>query len=156
VSDDYTERLAEHLDANGDLAPPWAEFPSYERYTIGWRMGYGEDWLGYLHVFLDRLGPKRETREAWLRRHPPAPYTWANWIAQLFGLTDDSTIDEDVFAEFAAAGLIAPDAAYARGTAFSPATSTARASLSASSRASSRASTPSRTTWATPTPTGCG
>lgn len=84
-------------------------------------MGYGEDWLGYLHVFLDRLGPERETREAWLRRHPPAPHTWANWIAQLFGLTDDSTIDEDTVAEFAAAGLIAPDAAYETWAARTPA-----------------------------------
>jgi uncharacterized damage-inducible protein DinB len=34
-------RLASLLDANGDLAPPWAKFPNYERGTIGWRMGSG-------------------------------------------------------------------------------------------------------------------
>ena len=33
----YRDRLAGELDAHGDLVPPWAKFPTYERYTIGWR-----------------------------------------------------------------------------------------------------------------------
>jgi hypothetical protein len=28
-----------------EVAPPWQRFPTYPRFTIGWRMGEGEDWL---------------------------------------------------------------------------------------------------------------
>jgi hypothetical protein len=72
----YRSRLPEHLDANGDLAPPWERFPTYERYTIGWRMGAGEDWLGLWHVFLKGLESSPEVRLAYLRRHLPAPISW--------------------------------------------------------------------------------
>lgn len=73
-------RLREHLDADGDLAPPWERFPDYERYSLGWRMGAGEDWLGLWSVFLERLAPDLETRIAYLRRHPPAPINWADAV----------------------------------------------------------------------------
>ena len=49
--------LAEHLDKRGDLAPPWERFPTYERCTIGWRMGEGESWLGMWEVFNEELAP---------------------------------------------------------------------------------------------------
>lgn len=32
------------------LPPPWLAYPEIERYSIGWRMGYGED---YLYKFSD-------------------------------------------------------------------------------------------------------
>jgi hypothetical protein len=66
-------RLPQFVDRNGDLAPPWEQFPEYERHTIGWRMGTGEDWLGMWHVFLEQLDPAPDARLAYLRRHPPAP-----------------------------------------------------------------------------------
>ena len=77
--DYYRKHLAEHLDARGDLAPPWEEFPNYERYTIGWRMGTGESWLGFLSIFFEQLPEDFDTRLAYLRRHAKAPYTWSNW-----------------------------------------------------------------------------
>ncbi|MFR3181913.1 hypothetical protein [Dysosmobacter welbionis] len=27
------------------MPPPWMAFPEIERYSIGWRMGYGEDYI---------------------------------------------------------------------------------------------------------------
>ncbi len=72
-------RLPEHLDEQGDLAPPWEKFPAYERYTIGWRMGYGEDWLGLWSAFLEGLTTIEE-RWAYLERHRPAPLSWANSV----------------------------------------------------------------------------
>ena len=27
------------------MPPPWLAFPDIERYSIGWRMGYGEDYI---------------------------------------------------------------------------------------------------------------
>ncbi|HEU4532764.1 MAG TPA: BON domain-containing protein, partial [Polyangiaceae bacterium] len=115
-------RLPEHLDARGDLAPPWARFPDYERYTIGWRMGTGEDWLGLWHVFLEQLGPEHEARLAYLRRHPPAPVTWANAVyGVLYPARDDDDDDDDDDGaaeatrrrdELLAQGLIASDVAF--------------------------------------------
>ncbi|WP_437595990.1 hypothetical protein WMF28_25730 [Sorangium sp. So ce590] len=91
-------RLREHLDPQGDLPPPWERFPDYERHTLGWRMGAGEDWMGLWSVFLEQLAPDPESRIAYLRRHPPAPISWADAVHDVLypaegGDEDDS--DED-------------------------------------------------------------
>ncbi len=28
------------------LLPPWLAYPEIDRHSIGWRMGYGEDYIG--------------------------------------------------------------------------------------------------------------
>src|SRR4051812_10758487 len=61
-------RLGDHLGKDGDLAPPWEQFPTYERHTIGWRMGAGEDWMGLWRVFVEDLDPAFEVRLAYLKR----------------------------------------------------------------------------------------
>ncbi|AUX34531.1 MULTISPECIES: hypothetical protein [Sorangium] len=88
-------RLREHLDARGDLAPPWARFPDYERHTLGWRMGAGEDWMGMWSVFLEQLAPDPETRIAYLRRHPPAPVSWADVVHEVLFPAERSDDDSD-------------------------------------------------------------
>jgi hypothetical protein len=113
--DYYIEHLDEQLDEHGDIMPPWAKFPEYERYTIGWRMGSGEDWVCFVSVFLDRMGKKPAAREAYLRRHPPAPYTWAGWVLSVLGEGDDDDDgDADQLAQLDARGLVAVDAAFTR------------------------------------------
>ena len=115
----YRDRLSEHLDENGDLTPPWEKFPNYERYTIGWRMGSGEDWLSYWYVFLENLDPAFDVRLAYLRRHPPAPVNWAGRVYEVLypSIRADDHRDEDQVVaqrhgELRALGLIASDAAY--------------------------------------------
>lgn len=116
----YRGRLSEHLDANGDLAPPWEQFPNYERYTIGWRMGGGEDWLCYWSVFLEDLDPAYETRLAYLRRHPPGPVSWAEHVHDVLYPSADDDADDTNGDQLAAQrraellylGLIASDASY--------------------------------------------
>lgn len=123
--------LSAHLDANGDLAPPWARFPGYERYTIGWRMGSGETWLGLWHDFLGTLGSFEE-RLAYLTRHPPAPSSWAGAVHHVLYPSsqgdegedededDDDEDDDDgvrlrakaIRDDLLARGLIASDIAY--------------------------------------------
>jgi hypothetical protein len=124
-------RLPEYLDRHGDLAPPWERFPEYERYSLGWRMGTGEDWMGLWSAFLEQLGPDRAARVAYLRRHAPAPISWANTVHDVLnpGASDDDDDDDDnddddgnddendaLSAERRAAlleqGLIAPDVAF--------------------------------------------
>lgn len=114
--------LAEHLDKRGDLAPPWERFPTYERYTIGWRMGEGESWLGMWAVFNEELAVGFEARLAYLRRHAPAPVTWAGWVWNTLypNAPEDDEEDDDRadaikterHAELHKMGLIAPDVAY--------------------------------------------
>ncbi|WP_437730408.1 hypothetical protein [Sorangium sp. So ce1335] len=114
-------RLREHLDPHGDIAPPWERFPDHERHTIGWRMGAGEDWLGLWGVFLEQLAPDLETRIAYLRRHPPAPVSWADAVHDVLYPDESGDDDGDEDEPAAAAqrraalleqGLIAPDAAF--------------------------------------------
>lgn len=89
-------RLSKHLDDQGDLAPPWQQFPSYERYSMGWRMGAGEDWMGLWHVFLEQLSPDFESRLAYLRRHAPAPVSWADAVHDvLFPVVRDEDEEDD-------------------------------------------------------------
>jgi hypothetical protein len=115
----YRTRLPEFLDRNGDLAPPWERFPTYERYTIGWRMGAGEDWLCLWAAFLDGLAPDYDTRLAYLRRHPPSPVSWADAVHRVLHpgsphpeREGDEEADADQRAVLLRAGLIASDVAY--------------------------------------------
>lgn len=72
--------VQEHLDAHGDIAPPWERFPALTRRTIGWRMGFGEDWMHIWSLFLRELAPDVDARSDYLRRHAPAPVTWADAV----------------------------------------------------------------------------
>lgn len=92
------QHLPEHLDERGDLAPPWEQFPEYERHTIGWRMGSGESWLGYFSVFLEQLGTDFDTRLAYLKRHARAPFTWSGtvyWLLHPDAPDEDDEDDDD-------------------------------------------------------------
>lgn len=117
--------LAEHLDAQGDITPPWAKLPDYERGTIGWRMGLGETWLGLWWTFIQAFGNDRAAKVALLKRHPPAPYSWADavmgvldpdWEDRLDDDGDDDlgplAIPEVQWRELVDAGLVASDVAY--------------------------------------------
>lgn len=126
MSDYYEKHLAEHLDPQGDLAPPWEAFPDYERYTIGWRMGSGESWLGFMNEFLDKHLPTDfDTRLAYLKRHAKAPYSWSDWVFDILhpDIEDEDDDDDDDGekarqrteqrrVELADMGLIASDVAY--------------------------------------------
>ena len=43
------------------MPPPWLAFPEIERYSIGWRMGYGEDYIDWFGHWLDTLSPEEQT-----------------------------------------------------------------------------------------------
>jgi len=63
-----------------EMIPPWEEFPTYERYTIGWRMGPGEDYLYKWYRFIENLKDDYDTRLNYLRRHRPAPLNWGDTV----------------------------------------------------------------------------
>ena len=61
-----------------DLSPPWEAFPTYERYSLGWRMGPGQSYMIDWHEFIEALPSDYDTRLAYLRRHRPAPLNWCD------------------------------------------------------------------------------
>ncbi len=68
------ERLPSNLNENGDLMPPWARFPDYERHSIGWRMGGGEDWLGLWYLFVEQLPKDKAARLSLPQAAPSGSY----------------------------------------------------------------------------------
>lgn len=73
-------RLRRQLDAQGDLAPPWEKYPAESRSHIFWRMHPGEEWLQLWRAFLEQLPNDRQPRVDFLRRHPPAPVNWSDFV----------------------------------------------------------------------------
>lgn len=78
------ERIARELRERGTLLPPWSRFPELPRYSVGWRMGSGEDYL-----ILHGRWTANWTSDAWvayLRRHAPIPVEWYDWACWQLGL----------------------------------------------------------------------
>lgn len=55
------------------LPPPWIAYPEIERYSIGWRMGYGEGYIGEWGTWYDTLDSKEKNEYHTLF---PEPVTW--------------------------------------------------------------------------------
>ena len=58
------------------MPPPWLAYREIERYSIGWRMGYGED---YIYRFGDWLDTLSREELAEYRMLFPEPVTWRGW-----------------------------------------------------------------------------
>lgn len=85
------KQIAAELAAHGTLVPPWHKFPEIPRYSIGWRMGYGEDYLWTWRTWWERQDATacQAYVETW---KPTAPAEWSDWF-------DDDDVDEDEVAE---------------------------------------------------------
>ncbi|MEX0318374.1 MAG: hypothetical protein AB3N21_10505 [Ruegeria sp.] len=53
--------------------PPWTAFPEYDRYSMGWRMGPGEDYWNAFHSWIRSLS--RPDADAFVSAHPE-PENW--------------------------------------------------------------------------------
>ena len=58
------------------MPPPWLAHREIERYSIGWRMGYGEDYIDRFGDWLDTLSPEERAE---YRTLFPEPVTWKGW-----------------------------------------------------------------------------
>ncbi len=58
------------------MPPPWIAFPKIERYSIGWRMGYGEDYITEWSTWYDSL--TEEEVKAYQELFPE-PATWKGY-----------------------------------------------------------------------------
>ena len=102
--------------SNQEMVPPWEEFPTYERDTIGWRMGSGEqyrhDWSDSIEILLQ----DDDTRKAYLSRHRPAPINWTKSVLWVLDPNKEWDEESESYAaeklKLLEQGLIAHDAAY--------------------------------------------
>jgi hypothetical protein len=105
-------------DRQPDLTPPWEKYPTYERYTIGWRMGSGEDYLHQWRKAVKAMPEDYETRLQFLQSYRPAPLTWTNLVfAVLYPQADkhadaDKEFSDEEIQNYVELGLIAYDAPY--------------------------------------------
>jgi hypothetical protein len=73
------QTLFERLSQQPPL-PPWKAFPDLDRYSMGWRMGDGEDHLYLLYIFFKYSTP--EMRAEYEALHPE-PEEWNGWYAEI-------------------------------------------------------------------------
>lgn len=93
--------------------PPWEQFPTIERYSIGWRMGCGEQYIGDWSGFFNSLPSDFDTRLAYFKRHRPAPLNWADWVANCLGLGEErEDANAELIPQLKQYGVIEADAAY--------------------------------------------
>ncbi len=59
--------------------PPWIAFPDYDRYSMGWRMGGGEDHIFKLYVYFKNINDKQK-EEYRLKYHEPQD--WVGWYEE--------------------------------------------------------------------------
>ena len=58
------------------LPPPWIACPEIERYSIGWRMGYGEDYICKWSTWYHTLS---EEEQNIYQNLFPEPVTWKGY-----------------------------------------------------------------------------
>lgn len=58
------------------MPPPWLAYPDIERFSIGWRMGFGEDYIDRFSIWLNSLSPEEQAE---YRTLFPEPITWRGW-----------------------------------------------------------------------------
>lgn len=63
-------------DINNPMAPPWLMYPHIRNGSIGWRMGYGED---YIYEFIDWYFALTEDEKKQFQRLFPTPKGWLGW-----------------------------------------------------------------------------
>lgn len=58
------------------MPPPWLAYPNIERFSIGWRMGAGEDYIDRFSIWLNSLSPEDQAE---YRALFPEPVSWRGW-----------------------------------------------------------------------------
>lgn len=85
LPDSVTEWLSKRSQAMNLVAldpsvAPWLAFPSYSRYSLGWRMGPGEDHMGKFKVWFANLN--EDQRGEFMHRYPE-PADWRGFLETL-------------------------------------------------------------------------
>lgn len=71
-----TIKLPEKPNYPNPMLPPWEACPDIPMFSIGWRMGGGED---YMHAFSDWFSDlDTKTKNSYIENNPE-PSTWKHW-----------------------------------------------------------------------------
>jgi hypothetical protein len=79
--EEFHKKRIKRLRETNDMLAPWEALPEIPRFSIGWRMGEGEDYLGDWQTWLRALSPTR--REAYRLNHPETS-SWEDIYLNLF------------------------------------------------------------------------
>ena len=58
------------------MLPPWQECPDIPMFSIGWRMGGGEDYMHDFHDWFDELS--EDVKQQYIANNPE-PEDWEHW-----------------------------------------------------------------------------
>jgi len=98
---------------NYKLAPPWEKFPTYEKYTIGWRMGTGESYRYEWWEYIESLPKDYNSRLKYLQYFRPAPINWSNCVLNvLYPEIETDEVSSFEIEKLLKLNLIGYDAAY--------------------------------------------
>ncbi|MBE1554001.1 NADAR family protein [Sporosarcina limicola] len=75
------------LDIHKRIAPPWLMYPNIGRYSIGWRMGYGESYIIEFGNWFSELNIGEQNN---FRQMFPPPKGWLGWY-------EEDHLDEDIY-----------------------------------------------------------
>lgn len=81
------------------MAPPWLMYPDISRYSIGWRMGYGEDYIYKFGEWYDAL--TKEEQKQFEKMFPTAK-GWLGWYEEDYG--DKDFYDDDGYLHWSEGG----------------------------------------------------
>lgn len=86
--------LKEELNINNPPLPPWLKHPELERYSLGWRMGYGEYYRDIWWLWSE--SQNNADLVDYFKKFTPIPLEWADWVASLlFGDDLEDRHDEN-------------------------------------------------------------
>ena len=75
--------LKEELKINNPPLPLWLKYPDIPRYSIGWRMGYGEYYRDLWWMWAE--SQSNNDLIHYFKKFVPIPMEWISWVAyQLF------------------------------------------------------------------------
>lgn len=63
--------------------PPWIKHPEIQRYSIGWRMGYGEKHIVEWDNWANEIS-KNNLLE-YFKKFSPIPIEWLDWVVNRLG-----------------------------------------------------------------------
>jgi hypothetical protein len=73
---DILNEIGEFKTLENPILPPWLAYPEIDKYSIGWRMGYGETHIMELSKYLDSLS---ESEKRIYELTYPETGEWKGW-----------------------------------------------------------------------------
>ncbi len=76
------------------MTPPWQEFPKIKRYSIGWRMGDGEDYICKWSDWIKTLDESQKLE--YFHQYKPHNLSWLDYVVFAFGYDMDKNSPFDI------------------------------------------------------------